>query len=670
MEGRVGPDNMRFSGFSDRVFALVFAATILVFASACFGQGDRDDSSLTPIPLVDAPYSPGRFESIGRETNATLISTTILATNVSEINVELSDLSEPVQSFLFSIDRLTNQVAVVPAADEEAARKTGDLLADLRVEILDRGIFDAAGEAVTQPVARFAVLYSSEVISLVVLDDRGAPIPDTGVNLDIEKLRRAGSSRSAIIQKTNGGIRAWLKIEVLKSLELEEPAAVSPRRFIQDRPERSLDVQEGLNEGAVKINVRVRGVSPPLAASRDPSEEASQNPQQATELEQEPKDEAPDDPQDDPPPNAPDEGIDQDDSTNTGSSTDQIQPTDGVPTPIDEIDDTTDPETSEGSGIRPDKDGQAYRYANNLDVMLIIDSSTSTLFDDPFKERFDAAFAYLTTTIPGDLVGAVHFTNDSIVTPLTEIDRNSRKAFRDTIDEVNVPGNNRASGISRALIISCQELVDHGRAPSRAGILISDGVETELWIPYGVTYPEQCYVENGWPLYTIGIGNVRDQANGEPRLRQLAADTGGEFIPISDLTTLICEVQQLRSRAAGVKSRRCASFDLEQGESFFVPVTVAPLQVHATFSLNWHSGRIDLQIFRPSDGTRPSYSKATVPDGVERVTGNTNVFYKIPNPEPGTWRVKILRRPNKDEDTTTSEGKLPAVFGFSSLPVP
>ncbi|MCH7653652.1 MAG: hypothetical protein IIB14_08260 [Chloroflexi bacterium] len=77
-----------------------------------------------------------------------------------------------------------------------------------------------------------------------------------------------------------------------------------------------------------------------------------------------------------------------------------------------------------------------------------------------------------------------------------------------------------------------------------------------------------------------------------------------------------------------------------------------------------------MQIFRPSDGTRPSYSKATVPDGVERVTGNTNVFYKIPNPEPGTWRVKILRRPNKDEDTTTSEGKLPAVFGFSSLPVP
>ncbi|MCH8062706.1 MAG: VWA domain-containing protein [Chloroflexi bacterium] len=670
MEGRVGPDNMRISGISNRVFAFVFAATILVFASACFGQGGGDDSSLTPIPLVDAPYSPGRFESIARDTTDTFIATALLATNVSEINVDLSDLSEPVQSFLFSIDRLTNQVAVVPAAEEEAARKTGDLLADLRVEILDRGIFDAAGDAITQPVARFAVLYSREVINLVELDDRGAPIPDTSVNLDIEKLRRAGSARSAIIQKTNGGIRAWLKIEVLKSLEPEEPTAVSPRQFTQDRPERSLDVWEGLNEGAVKINVRVRGISPPLAASREPSEDASEKPQQATELEEEPKDEAPDDPLDDPPPNAPDEGIEQDDSEQTGSNANQIPPSNGVPTPTDEIDDTIDPETSEGNKIKPDKEGRPYLYANNIDVMLIIDSSTSTLFDDPFKERFDAAFAYLTTTIQGDLVGAVHFTNDSIVTPLTEIDRNSRKAFRDTIDKVNVPGDNRASGISRALIVSCQELVDHGRAPSRAGILISDGVETELWIPYGVTYPEECYVENGWPIYTIGIGNVRDQAKGEPRLRQLAADTGGEFIPISDLTTLICEVQQLRSRAAGVKSRRCESFDLGQGDSIFHSVIVPPLQVHATFSLNWHSGRIDIQIFRPSDGTRPSYSRATVPDGVERVVGNTNVFYKIPNPEPGTWRVKILRLENKSQDTTTSEAELPAVFGFSSLPVP
>ncbi len=346
-------------------------------------------------------------------------------------------------------------------------------------------------------------------------------------------------------------------------------------------------------------------------------------------------------------------------------------PTDGVPTLTDQFDDTIDPETSEGNALSPEKDGRPYLYANNIDVMLIIDSSASILFDDPFKERFDAAFAYLTTTMPGDLVGAVHFTNHSVVTRLTEIDEVSVNRFKGTISEVEVPGEIKTSSISKALIESCQELVDHGRAPSRAGILISDGVETELSIPYGVTYPEQCYVENGWPIYTIGIGNFREPALGEGRLRQLAADTGGEFIPISNLTALICEMQQLRSRAGGVEGRGCTSFDMEQGESVVVSVTVPPLQLYAAFSLNWHSGRIDMQIFRPSDdGTSPSYSTEVAPLGVVRDIGNTSVFYKIPNPEPGIWQVKIFRRLNNTEDEITSQRGLPAVFGFSSLPAP
>ncbi len=117
-ESGVGLDSMRVNGFSNWVFAFAFTAVFLVFASACFGQGDRDDSSLTPIPLVDAPYSPGRFESFAQDTTDTFISTALLATNLSEINVDLSDQSEPVQSFLFSIDRPTNRVTVVPAAED------------------------------------------------------------------------------------------------------------------------------------------------------------------------------------------------------------------------------------------------------------------------------------------------------------------------------------------------------------------------------------------------------------------------------------------------------------------------------------------------------------------------------------------------------------------------
>ena len=162
MENGVGLYRMRFNGFSNRFFACAFTATMLIFASACLGQGAGDDTDSATIPLIDAPYAPGRFESIARDTSDTFISTTILATNLSEINVDLSDQSEPVQSFLFSIDRPTNRVTVVPPTEEETVRKTADVLADLRVEILDRGIFETTGEGLTEPVARFAVLYGRQ----------------------------------------------------------------------------------------------------------------------------------------------------------------------------------------------------------------------------------------------------------------------------------------------------------------------------------------------------------------------------------------------------------------------------------------------------------------------------------------------------------------------------
>ncbi len=59
---------------------------------------------------------------------------------------------------------------------------------------------------------------------------------------------------------------------------------------------------------------------------------------------------------------------------------------------------------------------------------------------------------------------------------------------------------------------------------------------------------------------------------------------------------------------------------------------------------------------------------AQAPRDVVRDVGDSSVIYKIPNPEPGIWRVKIFRRPNRLEDKVTSQGELPAVFGFSSLP--
>ena len=148
---------------------------------------------------------------------------------------------------------------------------------------------------------------------------------------------------------------------------------------------------------------------------------------------------------------------------------------------------------------------------------------------------------------------------------------------------------------------------------------------------------------------------------------------GGKFIQIKNIIRLVCEMQRLRSSAAGVESQPCRNISLEPGESITRRVEVQRLQDHVTFSLNWTSEVFDMWIFRPSqdfNGFKPFVSRATRPIEVTLGSGDTNLIYKIPNPESGLWHLKIFRPPIEPNDFATSQEKLPAVFGFSSLPAP
>lgn len=75
--------------------------------------------------------------------------------------------------------------------------------------------------------------------------------------------------------------------------------------------------------------------------------------------------------------------------------------------------------------------------SDNVDVVLIIDSSGSMGSNDPDDQRLDAAKAYLTASIPGDFVGVVDFDGSvRLASPLLELPDNKDEGLTTGREEV------------------------------------------------------------------------------------------------------------------------------------------------------------------------------------------------------------------------------------------
>jgi hypothetical protein len=188
--------------------------------------------------------------------------------------------------------------------------------------------------------------------------------------------------------------------------------------------------------------------------------------------------------------------------------------------------------------MEPGRDGTD-PGVTNVDVMLVIDESSSMLTNDPQRLRVDAAKNFVTALIPNDRAGVIGFAYGSRMLQSLTADLPLTIAALDSIAD-NLSSTCVYNGLSHAL--------DHLIANSTTGhsqlqIIITDGADTSNCGWPRAEYAGKAAYSGSLeiPIYTIGLGSSVD---GE-LLQEIADLSGGEYYNIAtagDLPTVFRQI--------------------------------------------------------------------------------------------------------------------------------
>jgi hypothetical protein len=662
-----------------RFAAILFVIAFVILGTACINQAP---------PLSNQPELPefndptlGRFESGGNGIDS-LVGLGIngadaalgSSQNVSEINVDVTSVTPRQQRYTFIIGRGDNQVRVTDAESAASASNPGDILATLAIDILDPDLFTASSRLNSvQPLVGFSIDYNGN--SLRILNDSGANVPAT-----------PAGQRKASTQAEASGVLATLTVEALDSsgpdAESSNGSDQGETYTSRDRHETLIDLSGEPEGGTVRINVRIQETDPPVAAlspvddsengndtsENPPQPDAADNQQDAS---QNNDDENPDPDSGDN--NQAESNTSEDTSSNsgnTGQNSDSGSSSEDSPKEGQSSQQETDPDDELDDDIVNAGSGDGDSFNHNFDIVLIIDSSTSLnqRSRDPDNYRGQAARAFLSMIRPGDQVGFVHFIEYAEVTKLTPVPQQSRVSNRgvkrDLIkrleDNITLPGTG-FSNIERALNSAC-DLLETGRAPNRAAILLTDGDSGQNVVR--LSDPLDCNKDADWPVHTMAIADPKEEV-----LDHIADETDGVAVIPENPQAMVCEIQRLRAMMQNGTAPACESQNVKPGGNLASLSRIVPQgQSQATFSISWSgNNRLRMEIFKPSGAKFiPSVSFAedmtAIWDGPENSSGET-VFETITilNPEPGRWQVRLF------QPAILPEGQ-DVVFGFTTLP--
>lgn len=283
-------------------------------------------------------------------------------------------------------------------------------------------------------------------------------------------------------------------------------------------------------------------------------------------------------------------------------------------------------------GLTDEESGSS---AASVGASLIIDSSGSMSWEDPQDLRKDGAKAYVTASTARDRVGVIDF--DSSVTirhepanPVTD-----RQSLFDAIDAIDSSGGtNLGAGVQAG----CDMLRSSGEQDAKTGLFLTDGRGS---------YADQasCFVDEGWPLFTFGLGDGTD----EDLLAAMAEQTGGTFVKLDDATSMVCEFQRVRSLASGLEPDACErAGTILEGEILTFVQEVVEALAQVTFTISWPGSDIELELVSPSGRT---IDRSTVASDVRRETGATYDAVTIQRPEAGDWTLRLVGHETDEEGT-------------------
>ena len=201
---------------------------------------------------------------------------------------------------------------------------------------------------------------------------------------------------------------------------------------------------------------------------------------------------------------------------------------------------------------RPQHVGEPFRLkANNRDIMLVIDISTSMLNPDfsTYNKRIDrlSAVKFVVGEFlkkrTEDRVGLILFgTRAYLQSPLTF----DKVAVRDILYNTDAGMAGNSTSIGDALGLALKNIKDDKNKENKVIILLSDGESNDG----ALSMAEAIYMaeKEGIKIYTIGVGaeanfvgslfGIRNNELDEKSLKELADKTKGNYFRAKDLSSL------------------------------------------------------------------------------------------------------------------------------------
>jgi Peptidase family M23/von Willebrand factor type A domain len=272
------------------------------------------------------------------------------------------------------------------------------------------------------------------------------------------------------------------------------------------------------------------------------------------------------------------------------------------------------------------------------DVVLMLDA-TGDASGDPQRSRLAAARAYLSAAGPEDRVGIV--TYNSLVhgeTPARGV-KGEGGMDEELLGRIDSVGADGLADQRVGIRAGCREFLRLGKAEAKAAVLISDGVHDFRRLGS----PQDCFKELHVPLHTIAVG-----PGGEETLKQMSRDTGGQFINLSEVQDLACEMHRLRMLIVGREAGTCRTDAVFVDQTTRVSLEVPAGQAEASFAATWlrpdvpsavsRKARVDVKLVSPSGRTiAPTTERADL----KSKSGNTYESFSILSPEAGTWSARL-----------------------------
>ena len=285
------------------------------------------------------------------------------------------------------------------------------------------------------------------------------------------------------------------------------------------------------------------------------------------------------------------------------------------------------------------------KNANRMNVVFVLDASGSMNNTDSEGWRYEAVDLFLGLAInDGNYMGAVVFNEDIVLEQnLSSINGlEAKKKITQQIQESKVGGD---TNIGKAIELATQMLQQSGNPDlSSAIILLSDG-NTDL--PNDTTGEElkaseaskanaiQNARQNGYPIYCVGL-NANNKANPQ-ELQNIADATGGVFVEVNNAEDLKKVFSQFYNMVYSTQTVTLAETKIPDNGTLDVPFKIPGMGVEeANIIINTLNSNTSYAIFQPN-GIALMESEL---DSM-RINANSFTVVKIPNPEPGEWKIEV-----------------------------